>query len=74
MIRSEWDSLSDKEKNWWGEPADKFLICIYGHWWGARGSGSAIIYIILKVMNLLIKKLWLCQQWSYLSHANMTNI
>ena len=73
--RTEWDGLTDAEKNdWWGEPADMTYDMYLWSWWGARGNQSAIHLHHFKGYEFEHTRNCGRTEGSYLSHANMSHL
>ena len=73
--RTEWDGLTEAEKNeWWGEPADMTYDMYLWSWWGARGNRSAIHLHHFKGYEFEHTRNCGKEEGSYLSHANMSHL
>ena len=73
--RTEWDGLTDAEKNeWWGEAADMTYDMYLWSWWGARGNQSAIHLHHFKGYEFEHTRNCGRTEGSYLSHANMSHL
>ena len=73
--RTEWDGLTEAEKNeWWGEPADLTYDMYLWSWWGARGNQSAIHLHHFKGYEFEHTRNCGRSEGSYLSHANMSHL
>ena len=73
--RTEWDGLTEAEKNdWWGEPADMTYDMYLWSWWGARGNQSAIHLHHFKGYEFEHTRNCGRSEGSYLSHANMSHL
>ena len=73
--RTEWDGLTDAEKNdWWGEPADMTYDMYLFSWWAARGNRSAIHLHHFKGYQFEHTRNCGRTEGSYLSHANMSHL